>query len=220
MPVRARLRAAVAALGLTAALVTIPVEAAHADSCPNPIPLSVSDVVLRVNTGMGRHVDHTIGKIYLSYIGGTCRQQFAEIHWNTGAERASGTLYINDPFNSEVGRVPFNVQANYTGYTTSGGSRSTMTRGEPPTPNRRHSRPPHTSTSMTISAAQQSLPPHTSTPPEGPPARAAPPAQQACRTTTGVRAGELQRELAHGGRHSAKAESPTANRRGLMNDRV
>ncbi|WP_330334710.1 hypothetical protein OHS33_36435 [Streptomyces sp. NBC_00536] len=121
MPVRARLRAAVAALGLTAALVTIPVEAAHADSCPNPIPLSVSDVVLRVNTGMGRHVDHTIGKIYLSYIGGTCRQQFAEIHWNTGAERASGTLYINDPFNSEVGRVPFNVQANYTGYTTSGG---------------------------------------------------------------------------------------------------
>ncbi|MFI6475717.1 hypothetical protein ACIBL5_36410 [Streptomyces sp. NPDC050516] len=121
MPVRARLRAAVAALGLTAALVTIPATAAHADSCPGPIPINTSNVVLRVDTGFGFHADKTLGQIYISYVGGTCRTQYAEIHWNTGTEHASGTLYINDPFNSEVGKVPFNVPANYTGFTTSGG---------------------------------------------------------------------------------------------------
>ncbi|WP_177235648.1 hypothetical protein [Streptomyces sp. MUSC 14] len=99
---------------------TIPTAAASADSCPTPIGLNGSNIVLRVNTGFGQHSDTTIGNLYLGYFGGTCRQTYAEIRWNGSPDPASGTIYINDPFNTAVGKVNFNVPAGYTGTSTSG----------------------------------------------------------------------------------------------------
>lgn len=125
MSTRSIARSAAAAVGsavAVAALVTVgPASAAHATSCSKTNPLSASNIVLDHDDGLGFHNTWAVGSIYLGYFGDGCRQTYAEIHWNNQTNAAvTGTLYVNDPFNDSDAGVPFNVPANYTGYTTSG----------------------------------------------------------------------------------------------------
>ncbi|MEV4558213.1 hypothetical protein AB0K51_14655 [Kitasatospora sp. NPDC049285] len=98
-------RTAVAGLvALAAAATTVTVLAAPASAagaCPAPI---VSNVPTQINDMYGDH----LGVLYIGYIGGTCRKEYAEVRWtNSDYHANSGSIWLEDAYGHQAGKVYF-----------------------------------------------------------------------------------------------------------------
>jgi hypothetical protein len=99
-PVKSGLAGLLAFVAATT-MVTALASPASAASCPAPI---VSSRITVVNDVFGDH----LGDLYVGYIGGSCRKEFAQVHWyNSDYHTYSGSIWLQDAYGHQAAKTYF-----------------------------------------------------------------------------------------------------------------